>query len=202
MDRWMLSSPVLFSSSCQYRSPRQALTPPPHLLPPAFLHLLLLRSSGEPPLPLPPRQRRLAHQAVAQHERPIRRGGQTSEEQPAEEQTPQRKHHLLQRGHGERRGRGGNPKLSVPTAHLSGLLACRLMLSGRWRPPSGCCGSPCSRCHQSCCVCASVTCSPGSPSSPRPSSSQISWARSSTTEILLYGESDTFVFLAQLFHFL
>lgn len=55
------SLPVLFSSSCQYRSPHPPFTPPPHLLPPAFLHFLLLWPSREPPLPLPPRQRRLAH---------------------------------------------------------------------------------------------------------------------------------------------
>lgn len=56
-----VSLPVLFHSSCQYRSPHPAFTPPSHLLPPAFLHFLLLRSSREPPLPLPPRQRRFAH---------------------------------------------------------------------------------------------------------------------------------------------
>lgn len=51
----MVSSPGLFYSSCQYRSPRPTVSPPPHFLPPAFLHFLLLRSSRKPPLPLPPR---------------------------------------------------------------------------------------------------------------------------------------------------
>lgn len=92
--------------SRQHGGAHAPVPPPPHLLPPAVLHLLLLRPRGQPPLPLPSRQRRLPHQAVAQHERPVRGGGPAQEAEPAEEQEPQREHQLLQRRHGERRGRG------------------------------------------------------------------------------------------------
>lgn len=93
-------------SSCQYWSPHAAVTSPSHLLSPAVLHFLLLRSSGEPPLPLPPGQCRFTHQAVSQHERPVWGGGQAQEEEQTENQTPQRKHELFQRRYRERRGRG------------------------------------------------------------------------------------------------
>lgn len=83
-------SPSCFCCSCQHRSPPNASgTLPSHLLPPTVLHLLLLRPRGKPPLSLPQSQRRFSHQAVSQHERPVRGGGQTPEEEPAEEQAPQ-----------------------------------------------------------------------------------------------------------------
>lgn len=176
------------------------------------MHFLLLRASRQPSLSLPQSKRRLPHQAISQHERPVRSGGPTQEEEQTEDQKPQREHQLLQRGYGERGGwsKGkiywlNNNQIQSIFPHTDQKAAVCIILwphsevtawfwqyyvcTVRLRPPYGCCGSPCWRCHRSCCVCAPATFWRGSPSSHRPSSSPTSWDKSSTMEIPLYETS-------------
>uniref|UniRef100_A0A5F9CHU1 Solute carrier family 45 member 4 n=1 Tax=Oryctolagus cuniculus TaxID=9986 RepID=A0A5F9CHU1_RABIT len=99
----------------QGRGPAGLRAPPPARVPPAGLqHLLLLRQDRLPPLPAPAGQRRGAHQAVAQHERPVRHAEAAAP--AAAPAAPERGHHL-QRGHGERGGRGRDHRAPALAVH-------------------------------------------------------------------------------------